>query len=232
MIRLARAEDYNAQDKQFWEEEHFCCEYLNTVPIQCDCSNCEPRNLYHNLPLWKNSNLSIFGTFVYHSQKLCNNFCLFLPFSSIESSTTASRQDGWIAPSQLQGGHVWKFGKHLEKHLVKYQHSQWSFDKYNLILLFIVITCPATWLPRFLVTWRWPRSELQANFSLSYINLGKVNQEPKFYTKIKVRIVENTLRAAGNFHFLVVNWHQQFAWRCHQRLLKSLWYCNHCNRIQ
>ena len=121
----------------------------------------------------KNSNLSIFGTFVYHSQlplKLCNNFCLFLPFSSIESSTTASRQDGWIAPSQLQGGHVWKFGKHLEKHLVKYQHSQWSFDKYNLILLFIVITCPATWLPRFLVTWRWPRSELQANFSLSYIH--------------------------------------------------------------
>ena len=72
----------------------------------------------------------------------------------------------------------------------------------------------------------------QIFLSVTSTQSDKVNQEPKFYTKIKVRIVENTLRAAGNFHFLVVNWHQLFAWRCHQRLLKSLWYCNHCSRIQ
>ena len=97
-------------------------------------------------------------------------FVFFLPFSFIENSRTVSRQDGWIAPSQLQGRYVWKFGNHLEYHSVKYPHSQRSFDKYNLIRLFIVTTCLASWLPRFLFTWGWPRSELQANFSLSYIH--------------------------------------------------------------
>ena len=112
----------------------------------------------------------------------CSFVATFASFF-IESSTTVSRQDGWIAPSQLQGRHVWKFGKHLLKY--KYQHSQWSFDKYHLIRLFIVTTCLASWLPRFLFTWGWPRSELQAIFfsQLQHHSLTKIIRSQSFIQK-------------------------------------------------